>query len=439
MLSNYISYLEKLNSRLQQNGIYLDVRFDVSDAELLWEIDKLTQYLEFNHILMSADSNTAIYDLHGFTELSVSEFLSEKFKKEYEEEWNRVYNSLETTPIDAGKLPNKPIKTVSGELLADFMSQMSLSDEGYSNNLLASLGIEDKPTEDVFTEDSDYDELLEDFSELEEDDDDEFAEDDDFAEDADEFEEAEEVIEDDDEFAEDSDIMNSDADIVDDEWLEEDDLEDDSDIDDDLEDSDFIDEDDSEDEFEEDSLEDEEFIDEDEDEFEEDDSELEDTEFEDEDDEESDLEDEDFDEDLEDSGYDDDLEDSDSDYDEDLEDEESVDDLEDEDSELGYDDDESELGYDEDYLNDDEDESELGYDDIDEDEDDYNSKGFFSNPEINSLSENSFIQAKEARKPRRDKSEDSADALVDVTNKVIDRVFSDKSTEKLASLFSRKK
>ena len=69
VLSNYVSYLEKLNSRLQQNGIYLDVRFDVPKDELLWEIDKLTQYLEFNHILMGADSNTVIYDLHGFTSL----------------------------------------------------------------------------------------------------------------------------------------------------------------------------------------------------------------------------------------------------------------------------------------------------------------------------------------------------------------------------------
>ena len=127
----YKEYLKKVSSRLKQNGV--DIKPD--------DIYGLEQFSDLNDILISVDSNDRISDIHNFEDKGIEQYLADKLKKEYDEDWSLREKQVddfgttdEPSPFDT--IQSKPRETNPVDLMG-FMESLGIEfeDEGVSEDL----------------------------------------------------------------------------------------------------------------------------------------------------------------------------------------------------------------------------------------------------------------------------------------------------------------
>lgn len=461
MRSTYLEHLSKINNNLKKEGIDLGLDFSENCTHLSEQVTVLEQYLYYNHILRTTNSNKQLVNILPFEESSLDDFLRKKLYEEYEDKWNAKLEELTKQPDDAGVLDSER-KVIDRGAVRAFHEFLNLKTEDEKPSVIPSWSaFTNSGVSDEFDDEDEEDE--DDLFYPDDEDDDDFSEvsqnpqsvnklsdgrnsalssilpansssDMEFDDEDDEYPDFEE----DDEYEFDDDEESSP--VEDDDYPEFDD-DDEYEFEDEEDDDDYPDFDDEEEEFDEDDDypdfddEEDEFDDEEE-EFDEDDDypdfEDDEEEFEDDDDDYPDFDDEDDYPDFEDEedDFDDDypdFEDEEDDYPDFEEDDDDYPDFEDDDDDYPDFEDEEDDDY-PDFDNYDEDDSddEPDFDDYDEDdyEDEYSDLNVQSIQPVQSSSNTGVsnqVQPPKQRTPAKETV--MADKTIDSVNKLLNKLF----------------
>ena len=129
MSNPYVSYLRQLNSKLKREGIVLPITITDDLTKISDRVVVMEQFLYFNDVLTTVDSNYKLEDILGFRNISFTEYLTNKITEEKEAEWSLKLAELTKQPSNAGVV-DKPVEILqSRHGLKLFTEALNLHDE----------------------------------------------------------------------------------------------------------------------------------------------------------------------------------------------------------------------------------------------------------------------------------------------------------------------